>query len=218
MPSIPLSASTPPVQQVLLDPAEHKRQQDIRKGIGVHETESGAFQFYGASSHFCFLERIYQHIDRNGHDGMPKGVRKWKLHHFMFNFRNHHGPVHDSLAEVHIRKELGDSFIKEYFKTIHPQMPVLLRSEIDETWSRFWDTPALNSKPPKGKELVLLVLALGARVSCVRGKSEASELENWAAYFAERADLCSTFMPVPSLKATHFMLLKASMLPPLYWS
>lgn len=88
-------------------------------------------------------------------------------------------------------------------------MPVLLRSEIDETWSRFWDTPALNSKPPKGKELVLLVLALGARVSCVRGKSEASELENWAAYFAERADLCSTFMPVPSLKATHFMLLKS---------
>ncbi|KAK7701077.1 hypothetical protein SLS57_011882 [Botryosphaeria dothidea] len=120
VPSIPLSASTPPLQQALLDPAEHKRQQDIRKGIGVHETESGAFQFYGASSHFCFLERNYQHIDRNGHDGMPKGVRKWKLHHFMFNFRNHHGPVHDSLAEVHIRKELGDSFIREYFKTIDP--------------------------------------------------------------------------------------------------
>lgn len=110
------------------------------------------------------------------------------------------------------------SFENTSRRSIHPQMPVLLRSEIDETWSRFWDTPALNSKPPKGKELVLLVLALGARVSCVRGKSEASELENWAAYFAERADLCSTFMPVPSLKATHFMLLKASMLPPLYWS
>ncbi|EKG19814.1 hypothetical protein MPH_02883 [Macrophomina phaseolina MS6] len=134
----------------------------------------------------------------------------------MFNFRTHHSPLHDSLAEVHIRKELGDSFINEYFKTIHPQIPVLLRSEVAETWSRFWDTPSLGNKSLKGKELVLMVLALGARVSCVRGKSEASDLENWAAHFAERADLSSPFMPVPTLKTTHFLLLKASIAPPLY--
>ncbi|GME30821.1 c6 transcription factor [Neofusicoccum parvum] len=140
---------------------------------------------------------------------MPKGVRKWRLHHFMFDFRGHQGPLRDPLAEVHIRKEIGDAFIAEYFKTIHPQLPVLVQSEIEETWAKFWDTPAIDPKPLKGKELVLIVLALGARVSCVNGKYEASQLENWAAYFAERTELSSTFMLSPNLKATHFMLLKA---------
>ncbi|KAL1617227.1 hypothetical protein SLS56_011090 [Neofusicoccum ribis] len=140
---------------------------------------------------------------------MPKGVRKWRLHHFMFDFRGHQGPLRDPLAEVHIRKEIGDAFIAEYFKTIHPQLPVLVQSEIEETWAKFWDTPAIDPKPLKGKELVLIVLALGARVSCVKGKYEASQLENWAAYFAERTELSSTFMLSPNLKATHFMLLKA---------
>ncbi|OJD40621.1 c6 transcription factor [Diplodia corticola] len=193
----------------LLDPAEHKRQQEIRTGIGVHDPESGSFQFYGPASHFCFLDRIYQRIDRIGHVGMPKGVRKWRLHHFMFDFRNPHGPLSDTLAEIHIRKEMGDGFIAEYFKTIHPQAPVLLRSEIDETWSKLWSPPAIDRKPLKGKELVFLVLAIGARASSVAAKSDACRLENWAAYFAERADTSSTFMLGPTLKGIHFMVLKA---------
>ncbi|OMP84438.1 Zinc finger protein grt1 [Diplodia seriata] len=200
-------AATP--HDPLLDPAEHKRQQEIRTGIGVHDPESGSFQFYGPASHFCFLDRIYQHIDRIGHVGMPKGVRKWRLHHFMFDFRNPHGSLNDALAEVHIQKEMGDLFIAEYFKTIHPQAPVLLKSEIDDTWSKFWSPPGIDRKPLKGKELVFLVLAIGARASSVKGKSDASRLENWAAYFAEKADTSSTFMLGPTLKAIHFMVLKA---------
>lgn len=110
-------------------------------------------------------------------------------------------------------RELGEAFIKSYFELIHPQVPVLVYSEIMELWDGMWQPPSKRT-PVKGEELLLMVLAIGARVSSFEGKQDVNVSEGWAAYFSKRADDATNLFENPSLRSTHFLLLKVSSLEP----
>lgn len=106
-------------------------------------------------------------------------------------------------------RELGDAFIKSFFELIHPQIPVLVYSEILELWDRMWQPPSKRT-PLRGEELLLMVLAIGARVSSFEGRQDVNVSEGWAAYFSKKADDVTNLFENPSLLSTHFLVLKVS--------
>ena len=82
-----------------------------------------------------------------------------------------------------------------------------------ELWDGMWQPPSKRT-PVKGEELLLMVLAIGARVSSFEGKQDVNVSEGWAAYFSKRADDATNLFENPSLRSTHFLLLKVSSLEP----
>lgn len=93
----------------------------------------------GPSSHFCFIQRIYQRIKHRTHETLltphhspvPESVGKWGLERFMFSLSPGNDVTNCQLNACFPR-ELGDAFIKSFLELIHPQMPVLVYSEILE--------------------------------------------------------------------------------------
>ena len=209
----PATAVTPAARRIFNDPFQFKRHRELRAGIGVSNVDTGSFQFYGPSSHFCFIQRMCQRIARSTNeslltpgDSVPDGVRKWNLERFMFcvhGTRNVPGP-HDA----YISQELGTSLIKSYFEIIHPQIPVLNHSEILEQWKSLWKPPA-QQNPGKRNDILFMVLAIGARVTIAAGQQETSFLEGWAEHFAAQTNPSSAILEDPSLGSTQLLLLKA---------
>ncbi|OJJ79303.1 fungal specific transcription factor domain-containing protein [Aspergillus glaucus CBS 516.65] len=212
-PEAPRIDAAPP--RLLNDPVHYKRQRELRAGIGVSNKDTGSFQFYGPSSHFCFIQRIYQRIKRRAHETLltpqrspvPEGVGNWGLERFMFSLSADNDAT-NCQSNACFPRELGEAFIKSYFELIHPQVPVLVYSEIMELWDGMWQPPSKRT-PVKGEELLLMVLAIGARVSSFEGKQDVNVSEGWAAYFSKRADDATNLFENPSLRSTHFLLLKA---------
>lgn len=67
------------------DPVANKKQRELRAGIAAFNSDTHAYQFYGPSSHFSFVQRLYQRIRRQSHqplllevkDRVPEGLRQW---------------------------------------------------------------------------------------------------------------------------------------------
>jgi hypothetical protein len=111
--------------------------------------------------------------------------------------------------EVYLSREMGDAFLNSYFDIIHPQIPVLVYSEIIAIWEGFWKPPSQRLSRDRG-ELVFMALAIGARVSSSEGRQDASLSEGWGDHFARKASGSINLFEDPSLHSTHFFLLRVS--------
>ncbi|RDW60636.1 hypothetical protein BP6252_12019 [Coleophoma cylindrospora] len=192
-----------------------KRLQELRAGIGVSNVDTGAFQFYGPSSHICFLQRIYQRMQKcdnetllsQKQESVPTGLVKWGLERFLFgNFERYQTPD-DAARHNFVAKDMGDTFIASYFEIIHPQLPVLSYPEVIHTWNEFWEPPEPGKKV-KGRDIMYMVLAIGARASKPYGRLSVEALESWAEHFIIQAHHASVLVQDPSLKGLQFLLLK----------
>ncbi|CAG7923619.1 unnamed protein product [Penicillium olsonii] len=170
----------------------------------------------GPSSHFCFIQRIYQRMKRQSHStllGQPKravpgGLEKWGLERFMFAAGSDRLHPSKGTTEAFLSKQAGHRFIDAYFSIIHPHVPVLARSAIEQLWERFWEAPD-PEREIKWKGVVYMVIALGARTIARTNGSSAETLDNWAEYFWARSNNLDTLFQEPSLKGIHLLLLKA---------
>ncbi|RAL15000.1 Zn(II)2Cys6 transcription factor [Aspergillus homomorphus CBS 101889] len=208
-----------PGPRVRNDPVQFKRQRELRAGIGVSNVETGAFQFYGPSSHFCFIQRLCQRISRTTNESLltpqasvADGVGKWNLERFMFSTRGTHDTVRSSyVPDAYLSKAMGTRLIESYFEIIHPQVPVLNHADIVEQWDSLWKPPLKlpHSTAPKGVEILFMVLAIGARVMVPESAEDSLVLEGWAEHFVSKAshNLQRAFED-PSLISTHWFLLK----------
>jgi len=68
------------------DPVANKKQQELRAGIAAFNSDTHAYQFYGPSSHFSFVQRLYKRIRRQSHQPLmlevhqrrvPDGLRQY---------------------------------------------------------------------------------------------------------------------------------------------
>lgn len=221
---------------VLNDPVQFKRHQALRVGIGVSNPATGSFQFYGIpfillytllaslieniysegpSSYFYFIQKIYERVQRNSANvvppnraTVPEGIENWGIERFMFSVEASGESRAPQPHEAYLPRETGLAFIHAYFNIMHPQMPVLSFSEITAVWTTLWMPPKPGKCTLKGKELLYMVLAIGARVSTSNGQQSAEWLDHWAEHFSTKADNHITMFQEPSLKGTHFMLLK----------
>lgn len=110
-------------------------------------------------------------------------------------------------AEAFLPQALGDGFIEAYFRIVHPQMPVLVYTEIIDSWKQMWETP-IRGRPVKNQEILFMVLALGARVIRLKKSEQENRADEWAEYFSSRVSEGSIFMQEPSVKGVNLMLLK----------
>ncbi|KAE8380916.1 hypothetical protein BDV26DRAFT_115804 [Aspergillus bertholletiae] len=206
----------PPPPQMFNDLVQFKLHQALRIGIGVSNQATGSFQFYGPSSHFCFIQRIYERMKRSCHptevpqgtSTVPEALEKWGLQKFMFSRESVNEDRATLQADAYFPRDMGVLFIEAYFRIMHPQMPLLVFSEIMETWEKLWEAPQ-PGKALKDKDLLYMVLAIGSRVSNYRGKQTAEWVDLWAEHFSTKANNFAMYFQEPSLKGTHFMLLKA---------
>lgn len=203
-----------------LDAVAYNAHREMRTGIGVRNVETGAFQFYGPSSHFCFLQRTYQRMQRTGHENVvahwrnhaiPQGVQRWGLESFMFSC-SQETRIRELSWDSHFSKELGDSLIKAYFQAAHPQLPVLLNSEIQDAWDQLCSLKSASGNP-KRRALVYMVMAIGASMATPNGLQDASLRQRLAEHCSSLADISSAYFHDSCLTGTHVLLLKVSHYP-----
>ncbi|KAL4882395.1 hypothetical protein BJY04DRAFT_206975 [Aspergillus karnatakaensis] len=198
-------------------PAEWR--EGLQAGIEVPGSETRIFQYYGPSSHFAFLQRVYERLDRTAHESnpvaalypVPNGLRAWGLHHLVFPAPprlEHSKREEKSLA--FLPRSLGERFIRSYFNIVHPQMPILIRSEIMNKWAQTWGPPPRQAGRPLAREILLMVLAIGAVVSPVVGADDLSLTDGWAEFFAESVDIPMSALFESTLQLVHLLMLKAS--------
>lgn len=102
--------------------------------------------------------------------------------------------------------EMGTLLINSYFDVIHPQVPVLVYAEVLEAWNVLQQPPS-NRRPSQREALLFMVFAIGARVSSLEGKQDASSSEAWGDYFFRKANN-SLKSEDASLRLAHFFVLK----------
>lgn len=110
-------------------------------------------------------------------------------------------------SQMFLPRELGDQFIEAYFRIMHPQIPILIMSEIVDAWNQMWETPVRDHNV-KNQDILFMVLAIGARIANLRGKQSESSVEAWADYFSSRVSEGPIFLQEPSIRGVHLMLLK----------
>ncbi|PYH99736.1 hypothetical protein BO71DRAFT_424804 [Aspergillus ellipticus CBS 707.79] len=184
--------------------------ESLREGIGVADSKTGAFQFYGPSSHCAFVQRVYERLNGRpssletdtpqGPSPVPDGLRAWGLERFLFSY-----PEAQSSSQVDgfLPRNLGERFIRSYFKVVHPQMPILVYSELTTKWSESWKPPS-NRVPVQYNEILYMVLAIGARVS----PAIEDVTEGWAALMSHKADVPMTVLTEPSIQLVQLFMLK----------
>lgn len=200
------------------DPVANKKQQELRAGIGAFNSNTDACQFYGPSSHFSFVQRLYQRIRRQSHQPLmlevqprvPEGLRQWGIERQIFNHGDDGGQHRQSMLEGNcLPKELGETFIAAYFNLMHHQAPVLIEREVMKTYEDLWGPPqrlqAGNTKTTKERSVLYMVLAIGARLVY---RSD-WKTDSWADYFYERAGSLTEVFEETSLTGTHLLLLRA---------
>ncbi|RAK84718.1 hypothetical protein BO79DRAFT_274385 [Aspergillus costaricaensis CBS 115574] len=198
------------------NPEEYRQQLELRAGIGVANSQTGSFQFYGPSSHFCFIQRLYQRMKRQPHgclldkpkSAVPAGLGEWGLERFMFAAGSGAPRSSSASTESFLPKDLGDRCIAAYFAIIHPHMPVLDRLVITRLWERLWEAPSPGQEVIS-RNLVYMVLALGARTMAREGSHSAELLDRWADHFWSQSNDYGMLFQEPCLKGIHFLLLKA---------
>ncbi|KAG9675633.1 hypothetical protein KCU95_g16341, partial [Aureobasidium melanogenum] len=198
------------------DPVTNKKQQELRAGIGAFDDNTEAYQFYGPSSHFSFVQRLYQRIRRQGNAPLnvsrqvPEGLRKWGIERQIFTYGNECSSSKNSVPDgSFLPKELGEAFISAYFTLMHPQGPILSERDVRQTWEALWTgpsyTPNQSKKLAQQKAILYMVLAIGARLT----DHEPSSSDAWAQHFYDRAGVPTDSFEETSLLGTHLLLLRA---------
>lgn len=218
-PSVAGDLRFPDTSTRLDHPATNKKQEELRAGIAAFNPSTHAYQFYGPSSHFSFVQRLYQRIRRQSHQPLmlevqprvPEGLRQWGVERQLFTHGDEGAQLESDVFAGHmLPKELGNAFISSYFDIIHPQAPVLVEEEIRAIWQSLWAPPphqrTINSKLDKEKSIFYMVLAIGARLlDSHRGEA----VEGWAKHFYSLAGRMTDVFEESSLLGTHLLLLRA---------
>lgn len=171
-----------------------KGHEELRAGVTALNVDTNAYQFYGASSHYSFVQRLYQRIRQQSDRSIatetpgkvPEGLRQWGLEKHLFsrvddNHRTHRG----ASDEVYLPRELGESFISRYFDIMHGQAPILERAEIDRAWQHMWEVHQRSTQSQsKERALLYMVLAIGARL---HAPDVGDSYVQWSEHFFEKA-------------------------------
>jgi hypothetical protein len=195
------------------DPVTNKKQQELRAGIGAFDSNTDAYQFYGPSSHFSFVQRLYQRIRRQSNNPLdvsrqvPEGLRKWGIERQIFTHGDENSSPKNAIPDgSFLPKDLGDAFISAYFMIMHPQSPILIECDVQDTWKVLWSGTSLapdhSTKFAKEKAILHMVLAIGARLT------DSSSSNAWAQHFYERAGVPTDSFEETSLLGTHLLLLR----------
>lgn len=167
----------------------------------------------GPSSHPAFIQRAYARLNRQFHPAsegedahpVPSGIKAWGLERFFFSPPGTSTPP--SPPALFIPRHVGDRFLRNYFKIVHPQIPILSYYEVVGLWAGLWEAHTVPAHP-WSKEIVFTVLAIGARVSPSLGHDGLQLAEGWAEYFSQAVEIPITAMREPSLPLVHLLLLK----------
>lgn len=197
------------------DPIANKKQQELRAGIGAFDRNTDAYQFYGPSSHFSFVQRLYQRIRRQSNAPLmvepqvPEGLKQWGIERQIFTHGDETSSPKNKIPDgSFLPKELGEAFISAYFTLMHPQGPILIEFEVLQTWKVLWNgpghTPEHNKKFAKEKAILYMVLAIGARLTDASPTSS----DDWAQHFYEKAGAPTDTFEETSLLGTHLLLLR----------
>ncbi|THX16930.1 hypothetical protein D6D17_02637 [Aureobasidium pullulans] len=211
--------ATQPNTRTYDDPVTNKKQQELRAGIGAFDRNTDAYQFYGPSSHFSFVQRLYQRIRRQSNaplnvlPQLPEGLRQWGIERQIFTHGDEKSSQKSTIPDgSFLPKELGEAFISAYFTLMHPQGPILIECEVRQTWNVMWTGPGLapehSKKFAKEKAILYMVLAIGARLTDY-GDASPSSSDEWAHHFYERAGVPTDSFEETSLLGTHLLLMRA---------
>lgn len=210
--------ATQPNTRTYDDPVTNKKQQELRAGIGAFDRNTDAYQFYGPSSHFSFVQRLYQRIRRQSNaplnvlPQLPEGLRQWGIERQIFTHGDEKSSQKSTIPDgSFLPKELGEAFISAYFTLMHPQGPILIECEVRQTWNVMWTGPGLapehSKKFAKEKAILYMVLAIGARLTDY-GDASPSSSDEWAHHFYERAGVPTDSFEETSLLGTHLLLMR----------
>ncbi|KAI3401443.1 hypothetical protein diail_10877 [Diaporthe ilicicola] len=202
-------------------PLTAKRHRELRLGIGVCQASTGAFQFYGPASNLAFLQAFYQRIHHNtdGYTSVesPSAMHIWGVDKFVFSPEA--TDLRDETNALHafIPKDIGDCFIMTYFRVCHPQFPFLVRAEIERAWASLWEPPEQPGAPAQAcqgnklteRNIVLMVLAIGAIMASLSPGKDAKVMERWANHLSSRVQLRAYAFEDTSLGGVHLLLLKS---------
>ncbi|CAD0024607.1 unnamed protein product [Aureobasidium pullulans] len=213
--------ATQPNTRTYDDPVTNKKQQELRAGIGAFDRNTDAYQFYGPSSHFSFVQRLYQRIRRQSNaplnvlPQLPEGLRQWGIERQIFTHGDEKSSQKSTIPDgSFLPKELGEAFISAYFTLMHPQGPILIECEVRQTWNVMWTGPGLapehSKKFAKEKAILYMVLAIGARLTDY-GDASPSSSDEWAHHFYERAGVPTDSFEETSLLGTHLLLMRRMM-------
>lgn len=201
-------------------PLAAKRQCELRTGMGLYQASNGIYQYYGPASNLAFLQRFYQRIHRNTNDPHssehPGVMDVWGVDQFVLPCNSLIQRNGMAGPPAHLPKELGDCFIETYFKVCHPQYPFLLRSEIQHVWASSWEPPLLDSERSashtsdvNSKNILLMVLAIGAIMSSLSPDKDAKVMERWACDLSSRVQLHGHAFEDVSVSGVQLLLLKS---------
>lgn len=192
-----------------------KGHQELRAGVSAFHPESNAYQFYGASSHWSFVQRLYQRIRPQSDKTvstkeLPEGLKQWGFEKQLFTRvdDNQKDLRHEAFDFAYLPRELGDSFIATYFEIMHGQAPILDRMEVDKTWQGLWIGPGISTQPrSKDRSILYMVFAIGARLR--EPVDQDDSFIKWADHFYEKAgkNLSECFEET-TLNNCHLLLLK----------
>lgn len=202
-------------------PLAVKRHRELRSGIGICQASTGAFQFYGPASNLAFFQSFYQRIHHNA-DGSaannpPAALHIWGLDKFVFSPEPPELRDESNALHAYLPRDMGDCFLTTYFKVCHPQFPFLVRNEIERAWDNLWEPqqqPTTTTQICQGNRLterniVLMVLAIGAIMASLSPGKDAKVLERWACHLSLRVQLRGNAFEDTSLGGVHLLLLKS---------
>lgn len=189
------STSNPRTLHAVASPLAAKRVEQLRAGVSICQPDTGAIQFYGPASTIAFLcafyQRIHRNIDGSNSDDAFRAMQAWGLAKFLFPLEN--GTLHHLTNSLPfcVPREQGDSFIETFFRVCHPQFPFLVREDIERHWARMWGPPTMESDVSCGsvvtaRNIVLMVLTIGASMSSLSPERDAKSMEQWASYFVSK--------------------------------
>jgi len=196
----------------------NEKHRELRAGISAFNSETQAYQFYGPSSYFSFVQRLHQRILRQSnkpmmkmHKTIPEGLQRWGVHRQMFPNHKEQSNIDCQISEGSILpRDLGDDFIRKYFTIMHPQAPILDEADVSRIWGELFEikryTQTAMQQAATERSILYMVLAIGA---CLSDRCEGKSCELWAELYFERA--CSSSEPVheTSLGSCHVLVLKA---------
>lgn len=202
-------------------PLAAKRHRELRSGMGICQASTGAFQFYGSASNLsflqCFYQRIHQNADGQSSQGPPAAMHIWGLDKFIFSPELPELRDESSALHAFLPRDMGDCFLRTYFKVCHPQFPFLVRAEIERAWDNLWEPPQQSGAAAQmcksnrltERNIVLMVLAIGAIMASLSPDKDAKVMERWAWHLSSRAQLRGQAFEDTSLGGVHLLLLKS---------
>lgn len=141
----------------------------------------------------------------------------WGLDKFVFSPEPPELRDESNALHAFLPRDMGDCFLKTYFKVCHPQFPFLVRDEIKRAWDNLWEPPqqpGTTTQMCQGNRLterniVLMVLAIGAIMASLSPGKDAKVLERWACHLSSRVQLRGHAFEDTSLGGVHLLLLKS---------